>query len=194
MSSKIAVFWIVQEEAVNDFQGQQFVDLGRVVPISFEMALYHGLDPFSFDIRPGKTARVEQHFPNVSSEGIPVPDPEMEDLVPSEEETFEAQRRENMVHAGHPLGHSHVVGVFRLEQKLEQSPGKPPLRDALCFRPSRGQSGSAEEPAFPSAINRRETSLVARADSGARKTVRTKSLSRKGDRMESCVCSSASIP
>ncbi len=66
------------------------MDLGRVVSISIEMTLHDGLKSLSFNIGPRKTAGVEQHFPNVPSQGVPVPDAEMEDLVPPEEETFKA--------------------------------------------------------------------------------------------------------
>ena len=73
---------------MNKFQGQQLMDLGGVVPVTLEVTPNHLLQPFSFNIWPAKTARVEQHFPNISRECISVPDPEMEDLVSSEEETF----------------------------------------------------------------------------------------------------------
>src|SRR5688572_15021883 len=85
------------------------------------MTLHHGLDTFALYIGSRKAARVQQHFTNVVGEGVPVPDPEMEHFMPPEEHSFETQRRENMVHAGEPLGHSHVVGVLRFEQKLEQA-------------------------------------------------------------------------
>ena len=78
------------------------------------MASHYGFDALSVQIRPGKRPRVEQHFPNVFGEGIPVPDPKMVVLVPAEEEALEVQRREEMIDPGHPLGHAVVVGVFRL--------------------------------------------------------------------------------
>jgi len=41
--AKTASFWIVEEEAVNDFQGQYFMDLGSVVSIPPGVASYYGL-------------------------------------------------------------------------------------------------------------------------------------------------------
>src|SRR5438132_12838526 len=100
------------------------MDLGGVVPVSLEVTLYHGLEPGPFEIRPGKSARVQEHFPNVPGEDIPVPDPEMVELVPPEEETFEVEEREEMIDPCQPLGHPGVVSVFRLEQELEETPGR----------------------------------------------------------------------
>lgn len=47
------------------FQGQYLVNFGGVVSISLEMTMNHSLEAFSFNIRPGKGARVEQHLLNV---------------------------------------------------------------------------------------------------------------------------------
>jgi hypothetical protein len=70
---------------VKYLDGQQFMKLSSVVPISSKVTFHYGLEPFSFNVRPGKTTRIEQHLPNVISEGIPIPRPEMEDFVPAEE-------------------------------------------------------------------------------------------------------------
>lgn len=130
---------ILYEKSMHDFQSQQPVDLGSVVAISLKMSPYHCLKPFSVDIRSAETARIEQHLPNVLSETIPVPDPEVEDLVPPEEEPFEVQRRQNMVRTSDPLGHAHVACVLGLEQKLEGSPGgragkTPPISGQAAVR------------------------------------------------------------
>ena len=58
--------WIVQQDAVNDFQSQQFVNLGSVVSDSFKVSLYHSLERSSFYVRPGKGTRVEQHIANIA--------------------------------------------------------------------------------------------------------------------------------
>src|SRR2546428_1240498 len=47
----------------------------------------------------------------------------MVELVPPEEEAFEAEEPEEMIDPGHPLGHPGVVGVFRFEQELEETSG-----------------------------------------------------------------------
>ena len=102
------------------------MDLVGVVSIPFEVTSHDGIETFSFDMRPRETARVEQHFSNVTSEDIPVPDAKMEDLVSPEEETFEAQRRESVVNPSDPLRHSHVIAILRFEQELEKPLEKLP--------------------------------------------------------------------
>ncbi len=57
---------------------------------------------------------------NVLREGIPVPDAEMVELVPTKEKSLEMQRREEMIDLSHPLWHSVVVGVFGLEEKFKE--------------------------------------------------------------------------
>jgi len=98
-------------------------------------------------------------------------------LVPAEEEPFETERREQMIDPSHPLGHAVVVGILRFERELEDAPrsrgGNPSLVSAEA-RSVRIRRRAAS----PSAINRRLMSLFTRADSGARKIVRTKSLSK----------------
>lgn len=79
-----------------------------------------------------KDRGVDQHLPNIPSEGFPVPDPEIEDFVPPEEEMFEAQRLETMVQAGHPLGH---VCVFCLRPpRSGGTPGGSGSATAISIR------------------------------------------------------------
>ena len=40
--SKTAPFWIVQEEAMQEFQGQHLMNFGGVVPVSLEVAPHYG--------------------------------------------------------------------------------------------------------------------------------------------------------
>src|SRR2546425_12966518 len=47
----------------------------------------------------------------------------MKQLVPTEKEAFEVERREQMIDPGQPLRHPVVVGVFRLERELEETSG-----------------------------------------------------------------------
>ena len=68
---------------MDEFESQRFVDLVGVVPVALQVSCNDFLQPLSFNIRPAKTARIKQHFPDISRERIPVPEPEMKDLVPS---------------------------------------------------------------------------------------------------------------
>jgi hypothetical protein len=67
---------------VHEFKGQQFVDFSSIVPVALEVTLNHLLQPASLKIGPAKASRVEQHFPNIPRQGIPVPRSEVEDFVP----------------------------------------------------------------------------------------------------------------
>src|SRR6267378_3933549 len=87
------------------------------------MALNHSLECFPFDVGPGKRPRVEQHFPNILGECIPVPDPKVVVLVPAKEEPFQVQCGEEMIDSGYPLGHAVVVRVFRFERELKEPAG-----------------------------------------------------------------------
>src|SRR6266480_6890644 len=97
------------------------MDLCCVVPVTFEVTLHHGFEPLLFKVRPGKTSRVEQHFPDVPSNSISIPDPEMEDLVPAEEHPFETEGRKGRVDPGHPMGHSHVIRILRLKLEFKET-------------------------------------------------------------------------
>ena len=70
---------------MQEFQGQDRVDFGGVVPVSPEVPPHHGLEPVRFKVRPGKRSWVQEHFLNVPGEGVPVPESEMVELVPPEE-------------------------------------------------------------------------------------------------------------
>ena len=106
---------------MQEFQGQHLVDLGGVVPVSLEVSRNYGLEPPRFEIRPRQSASVQKHLTNIWSEGVPVPDPEVVELMPSEEQALEAEDGEEMIGSGYPLGHPGVIGVFRLEQELEET-------------------------------------------------------------------------
>src|SRR5437867_12327828 len=104
------------------FQGQHLVDLGGVIAAAPEMSRHDGFKTAPFEIRPRKSARIQKHFPNISGESVAILDPEMVELLPSEEQAFETERREEMIDAGHPLGHPGVVGVVRLDETVAEAP------------------------------------------------------------------------
>ena len=106
---------------MKEFRRQQLVNLHRVVPISSEMTPYHGLELVRGEVRAGKRPRLEQHFPNVVGQGVPVPNAEMGNLVPAQEDAFEAKWCQEMIDSGHPLGHPVVVGVFGFKRELKET-------------------------------------------------------------------------
>src|SRR5580698_3242726 len=105
---------------MQEFQGQQLMDLGGIVFPLIQVASHHVFYTFPLKIRPGEGSRVEQHLPNVFGKRVPVPDPEMVELVPAKKQAFEMEWRHDMVRAGDPLRHSIVVGIFSLEREVEQ--------------------------------------------------------------------------
>src|ERR1700687_9118 len=113
----------IKKETMYEFQAQHLMDLGGVVPISFEVprhnCLYHSL----VEVRPGQRCMVEQHLPNVPRQCIAVPHTVMGEFVPAEKEPLEVEGREKMIDPSHPLGHTVVVGVLRLECELQVTPG-----------------------------------------------------------------------
>src|ERR1700740_2058414 len=90
------------------------------------MSLHQRLEPFSVNIRPRHASRIKQRLPHVTGKGIPIPSPKMKNLMPSEEETFKANRREEVVYSGDPLRHAQVISILRLEEKLKESPYNRP--------------------------------------------------------------------
>ena len=91
------------------------MDFCGVVSVSLDVAPNDALDSIPFEVWTGKCPRIEQHFLNVLREGIPVPDAEMVELVPTKEKSLKMQWREEVIDPSHPLWHPVVVGVFRLE-------------------------------------------------------------------------------
>ena len=111
----------VDKKAVDMFQSQNLVDGSSVVEASCEMALHDSFDLLSIQVRSRKRAWIQQHFPNVPGEGIPIPHPKMIKLVPAEEKSLEVEQRKQMIASGHPLRHAVVVGVLRLDSEFEET-------------------------------------------------------------------------
>ena len=82
VSSSSSASFAVQEQSVHEFKGQQFMDFSSIVAVALEVTSNHLLKSASLKIGPSKASRVEQHFPNIPRQGIPVPRSEMEDFVP----------------------------------------------------------------------------------------------------------------
>src|SRR5205807_3679789 len=53
--------------------------------------------------------------------GVAIPGSEMEDLVPAEKQSFKLQPGSGVVQLGHPLRHSHVVGILGLKLKFQNT-------------------------------------------------------------------------
>ena len=59
---------------MQQLQGQHGVNLGRIVAATLQVTVDHRLEAFSFDVRPGQRARIQEHVANVSGQDIAVPD------------------------------------------------------------------------------------------------------------------------
>src|SRR2546425_6606412 len=93
------------------------MNLVGVVPISFDMVLYHRFKVILLPIGAGEGTRIEQYFAKVPGKEVPVPYTKMVVLVPAQEKTLQLERSQKMIDSGHPLGHPVVVGVIRLKGK-----------------------------------------------------------------------------
>ena len=104
---------------MQQLQGQHGVNLGRIVAATLQVTVDHRLEAFSFDVRPGQRARIQEHVANVSGQDIAVPDAEVMELVPAEEEPFEvlaelasqAAVETKKLHAGKPGAAGDAVNV-----------------------------------------------------------------------------------
>src|SRR5450755_2650014 len=86
------------------------------------MVLHHGFNYAALEIRPGKRARIEQYLANIIRELVAVPDPKMAELVPPQKQPLQMEGRQGMVHAGQPLRHAVIVGIFSSKRELKQAP------------------------------------------------------------------------
>jgi hypothetical protein len=95
----MAVIRSIQKEPVENLGRQQLVDRRRVVSLSPRMPGHDGLKHRSFEIGPGERSRIEKHLPDIVGKRIPVPDPEMQKLVPAEKKSLRMQRGEKSIDA-----------------------------------------------------------------------------------------------
>src|SRR5690349_12928667 len=83
--------------------------------------------------RARKRSGIEQHFADVCSQLIAVPNAEMAELVTSEKEPLEVKRRKGVIDIRQPLRHSVVVGILCLEREFQHASTdarSPPIRGA----------------------------------------------------------------
>jgi hypothetical protein len=118
-----------------DFQG--IVTISGRVPTDnvFESSLSHEW--------PTQRARIQENVPHMRRQFIPIVDAEMMKLMAPQEEFFQMQPGTIVVHAGQPLRHAMIVGMFRLERKfLQQMPGSPhSWKGGLPESPIRSNAG-----------------------------------------------------
>src|SRR5947207_12556217 len=93
------------------------MNLVGVVPISFDMVLYHRFKVILLPVGAGEGTRIEQHFAKVPGKEVPVPDTKMVVLVPAKKKALQVERGNQVIDLGHPLGHPVVVSVIRLKSK-----------------------------------------------------------------------------
>jgi hypothetical protein len=82
----------IQEMALYELQRQQFINLGRVIPVAFEVALHHFLNFLGIQARARQRLWIEQHFSHVFSEPIAIPDTKVVELLSPEKKTLEMKR------------------------------------------------------------------------------------------------------
>ena len=56
--------WIYKK-TVDEFKSEDLMYGTGIVPVSFKMTAHDGLDPWSLQVGPGKSPRIEQHFLNI---------------------------------------------------------------------------------------------------------------------------------
>jgi hypothetical protein len=87
------------------------------------MASHDGFKALLFDVRPGKGQRIEQYLLNILGKRIPVPKPEMQQLISTEKDSLQVERREKMINTSNPLRHSIIVCVFGFAQEPKEQSG-----------------------------------------------------------------------
>src|SRR5580700_4237058 len=104
---------------MRQFQRQQSVNLVSMVFVAAQMAIHYPFDSCPADVRTRQRTVVQKDLAHVIAELVPIPHAKMEWLVTSEPDTLQMQGGEHVIDASHPLGHTHVIGVLRLKEKLE---------------------------------------------------------------------------
>ena len=76
---------------MDELQRQHFMNFAGVVPVSLEMTSHHAFKRFPLQVRPGEGPRIQQDFAKVLGEAVPIPNPEMVELVSAKEQPLEAE-------------------------------------------------------------------------------------------------------
>ena len=69
-------------------------------------------------VRSLQRERIKQHLLQVGRHFVAVPNTEVSDFVPPQEQLFEPQRSKDVIESCQPLRHSVIVGIFRLKSEL----------------------------------------------------------------------------
>src|SRR5438876_3119716 len=109
---------------MHELECQHLMNLARVVSITLEVTPDDRLESGAIEVRSAARSRVEKHLPNVTGQRVPVPNPEMAELVPSEKPPLEMQGGKATVQPGQPPRHAVVIGVRCLLQKPERALGQ----------------------------------------------------------------------
>jgi len=75
---------------MQQFQGKELVNVGGVISVPFEVSQDRSFEAFAVEVGAGKSARVEQHVPNIPGERISIPNSEVVELVPAKKKPFRA--------------------------------------------------------------------------------------------------------
>src|SRR5438132_1130674 len=109
----------IHKEAMHVLQGEQFVNLERVVAASRDVIGHERFNPFALDVGSRQRLGIEQHLLDVPAKVIPIPQPEMKEFVPSEKQPLEMKTAQTTIELDEPLRHPVVVGVFSLAHELD---------------------------------------------------------------------------
>jgi hypothetical protein len=100
------------------------VDRGGVVPIPFDMTSHNRFETIPFKVWARDCTGIQQHLLYILGKRIPVPDPEVFELVAAEEEPLKSERCDQVIDLRHPLRHAIVVRILCFERKLEKFAGE----------------------------------------------------------------------
>src|SRR5690349_16564267 len=102
------------------FQNEELVNSGGMVLVALQVTANGLLYCLAIEIRPRQSLGIQEHIPNISGEGVPIPNSEVVELVPAEKQPLQVQPRKQMINLGDALRHSVVIRVFRLKREFKQ--------------------------------------------------------------------------
>src|SRR5882672_3459359 len=110
--------FLLDELPLKQLARQDAMNVERVVLAPADVVLHHPLQAGALEIRPAQRARIKQHFLQVIRQRVAIPDAEVIELVPAQEQLLEMQRGKSAVHLRQPIRHAVVVGILGLEGEL----------------------------------------------------------------------------